>query len=69
MKSGGSAVKRGRTEVLGWSGNGYKKSKAPEFKSRVEQALTKAGWTYTEGEKMEGAQDATLEETRTAERQ
>jgi len=43
MESAGDKVKRGRTEVLGWAGDGYKKSKVPEYKARVAAALQKAG--------------------------
>lgn len=60
MESGGSDVRRGRTEVLGWSGHGYSKAHAKEWKARVAAALSKAGWEYEESEKVNGAQGTTM---------
>lgn len=60
MQAAGINVKRGRTEVLGWSGNGYSKAHAKEWKARIGAALKKAGWEYEEGDKVEGAEGATM---------
>jgi hypothetical protein len=51
MAAGGDKVKRGRTEVLGRMGEGYKKSSAPAYKAKVAAAMKRAGWEYEEGEK------------------
>lgn len=58
-------LKRGKSEVLAWSGNGYTKAKAKEWKARVATALKNAGWEYQEGGKLteEGATLVTVMRT------
>ncbi len=43
--SGGDLVRQGDSEVLAWSGTGYKKSNAPQLMKKVETNLQQAGWT------------------------
>jgi hypothetical protein len=44
IQEGGPIVKQGRTEVLAWAGNGYKKSRVPQMKQQISNSLKKGGW-------------------------
>jgi hypothetical protein len=46
MQAAGPKVQQGRTEVLAWTGNGYKKAQAPQLMSQVAKSLQEAGWQY-----------------------
>jgi hypothetical protein len=48
MKAAGPKVKRGASEFIAWSGNGYSLKNAPKLKSAVAAAFKNDGWTYEE---------------------
>jgi hypothetical protein len=59
IKSGGAGIKRGQTEVIAWKGD-VSKNRVAQFKTQIAASLKKDGWEYSEGEKIEGAGDATM---------
>lgn len=60
MKAGGAKVKRGKTEVIAWVGNGYSLKRVPKLKSGVASAFKSGGWTYEEGEPLPEAEGFTM---------
>lgn len=50
VKVAGPEVRQGRTEVLAWTGGGYKKERAPRLIEQVGGTLQGSGWSYEVGE-------------------
>jgi hypothetical protein len=46
VAAGGEKVRQGDSEVLTWSGKGYKKSTAIQLMKQIEANLQNSGWTY-----------------------
>jgi hypothetical protein len=47
---GGSKLRQGDTEVLVWTGGGYRKSNAPQLVKKFTDNLQSGGWTYSVAE-------------------
>lgn len=60
VEAGGSGIKGGKTEVLGWAGKDFDKANIEDYKSPVIDAIKRAGWQYEEGESVDGTEGATL---------
>jgi hypothetical protein len=46
VEAGGARVKQGRTEVLVWTGSGYRRSKADQMMQETSGSAKNAGWNY-----------------------
>jgi hypothetical protein len=51
VAAGGEKIRQGNSEVLTWSGSGYKKSTAVQLMKKVEENLQNSGWTFEVGER------------------
>jgi hypothetical protein len=60
VKAGGPAIRRGKTELLGWAGKNYNKASIGDYKELIADAVKRAGWQYEEGESLDGTPGATL---------
>jgi hypothetical protein len=49
VAEGGEKIRQGDSEVLTWSGKGYKRSTSIQLMKQIETNLQKAGWTYEIG--------------------
>jgi hypothetical protein len=46
IEAGGASVKKGRSEVIAWTGAGYSKSKSKNMMSQLAASMKAAGWQY-----------------------
>ena len=50
VAAGGEKIRQGNSEVLTWSGSGYRKSTAVQLMKKVQDNLQNSGWTFEVGE-------------------
>jgi hypothetical protein len=50
VAAGGEKIRQGNSEVLTWSGSGYRKSNAVQLMKKVQDNLQSSGWTFEVGE-------------------
>lgn len=53
IAAGGDKIRQGGSEVVIWTGGGYRKSNSAQLTKKLQIALQTSGWTYEVGERSE----------------